>query len=600
MKVCNRYVTERENETAYTIAKLLRVDIDALMTANAKGLPELRKSSKLRAQTWLVAPAPLALQTRPSMSSSKDKQKDTKKDMLHFDAEGDEPEDQEVEHEEHEEHEHEHEHEEEEEQEQEQEQVETRRTGRAKASATAMMGGAKAPAPAKVHVLTKARCRAGCARKDAAHQDAAHQDELHQHLPLTPLSRRSTGGATAKKRVRERGGNKCAKAHAISRGAARRRSSSKPGTEQHRSAGSAAQKGTLVSNTQRNASREHEASGTVGMDGDTTSSSDSSEDESKSGNRFASRDAFGIFVYDARDAGEAKSRSGKRESEEGKRVRFANLLLPVVAEVEKVANQTDGRWTRGLHKKTSDHIAEQHLKMLGISQVPSGTAVLDTDGGACVWTPKSILRPFQLHQSQESINVALMRCKMSIQSSVTRGTKKAVTNKSRLNNLATSSTKKSGKSHTKCVAGGVSSESEHVAQVEEEVEEEEDDSDVDSDVENMACVECDSKSQAHSMLLCDGCDDGYHMACIDPPLKVIPEGEWYCTECLEMKNLCCQVCGSAEREDEMMLCDACACGWHLECVSPALSCIPEDDWSLCPYFLLSRIITFCVAVLGLV
>ena len=39
--------------------------------------------------------------------------------------------------------------------------------------------------------------------------------------------------------------------------------------------------------------------------------------------------------------------------------------------MEKFANRTEGRWTRGLHKKTSDQIAEQHLKMLGQSQMPA-------------------------------------------------------------------------------------------------------------------------------------------------------------------------------------------------------------------------------------
>ena len=44
--------------------------------------------------------------------------------------------------------------------------------------------------------------------------------------------------------------------------------------------------------------------------------------------RFASRDEFGVFMYDSEDA-----------ESSGKRVRFANLLLPVVTEVEKLANQ---------------------------------------------------------------------------------------------------------------------------------------------------------------------------------------------------------------------------------------------------------------------
>lgn len=84
------------------------------------------------------------------------------------------------------------------------------------------------------------------------------------------------------------------------------------------------------------------------------------------------------------------------------------------------------------------------------------------------------------------------------------------------------------------------------------------------------------------MLLCDGCDDGFHMHCLDPALQSIPEGDWYCNECEVMQQLCCQVCASPERGDEMILCDQCDLGWHLTCVSPPLASIPEHDWSLSP------------------
>ena len=74
---------------------------------------------------------------------------------------------------------------------------------------------------------------------------------------------------------------------------------------------------------------------------------------------------------------------------EGKRrVRFANLLLPVVQQVEKLASQTDGRWTRGLHKKTSDHIAELHLQKLGQSQAPSERAKREALAGGGVYKMK--------------------------------------------------------------------------------------------------------------------------------------------------------------------------------------------------------------------
>ena len=33
------------------------------------------------------------------------------------------------------------------------------------------------------------------------------------------------------------------------------------------------------------------------------------------------------------------------------------------------------------------------------------------------------------------------------------------------------------------------------------------------------------------MLLCDGCDHGYHTYCTVPPIEVVPEGDWFCKDC---------------------------------------------------------------------
>ena len=38
------------------------------------------------------------------------------------------------------------------------------------------------------------------------------------------------------------------------------------------------------------------------------------------------------------------------------------------------------------------------------------------------------------------------------------------------------------------------------------------------------------------MLLCDGCDKGFHTYCVDPPIEVIPEGDWFCPECEEKRS----------------------------------------------------------------
>lgn len=48
---------------------------------------------------------------------------------------------------------------------------------------------------------------------------------------------------------------------------------------------------------------------------------------------------------------------------------------------------------------------------------------------------------------------------------------------------------------------------------------------------NARCRLCKRKGDAEHMLLCDACDRGHHMYCLKPPIKEIPEGEWFCADC---------------------------------------------------------------------
>lgn len=36
-------------------------------------------------------------------------------------------------------------------------------------------------------------------------------------------------------------------------------------------------------------------------------------------------------------------------------------------------------------------------------------------------------------------------------------------------------------------------------------------------------------------MLCDSCDAGYHIFCLDPPLDAVPDGDWACPECAASK-----------------------------------------------------------------
>ena len=48
---------------------------------------------------------------------------------------------------------------------------------------------------------------------------------------------------------------------------------------------------------------------------------------------------------------------------------------------------------------------------------------------------------------------------------------------------------------------------------------------------NVRCRICRRKGGDEYMLLCDGCDHGYHTYCLRPPLQYVPEGDWFCYDC---------------------------------------------------------------------
>ena len=48
---------------------------------------------------------------------------------------------------------------------------------------------------------------------------------------------------------------------------------------------------------------------------------------------------------------------------------------------------------------------------------------------------------------------------------------------------------------------------------------------------NTKCRICRRKTDPENMLICDGCDRGYHMYCLKPKLKAVPKGDWFCYDC---------------------------------------------------------------------
>ena len=45
------------------------------------------------------------------------------------------------------------------------------------------------------------------------------------------------------------------------------------------------------------------------------------------------------------------------------------------------------------------------------------------------------------------------------------------------------------------------------------------------------CEICFEATDPSNMLLCDGCDVGYHTFCLRPKVTDVPHGNWYCSRC---------------------------------------------------------------------
>ncbi|XP_005096696.2 PHD and RING finger domain-containing protein 1 [Aplysia californica] len=50
------------------------------------------------------------------------------------------------------------------------------------------------------------------------------------------------------------------------------------------------------------------------------------------------------------------------------------------------------------------------------------------------------------------------------------------------------------------------------------------------------CEVCGQADREDRLLLCDGCDMGYHCECLDPPLAQVPVDEWFCPDCQQARD----------------------------------------------------------------
>jgi len=105
----------------------------------------------------------------------------------------------------------------------------------------------------------------------------------------------------------------------------------------------------------------------------------------------------------------------------------------------------------------------------------------------------------------------------------------------------------------------------------------------DKSIMKASCQFCHGGDNENALLLCDSCDKGYHTYCFKPAITIIPEGDWYCYECINKATgeKHCLVCGDQESKPGLITCSSCPRAYHTSCIQPSMAKTPRGKWH-CP------------------
>ena len=93
------------------------------------------------------------------------------------------------------------------------------------------------------------------------------------------------------------------------------------------------------------------------------------------------------------------------------------------------------------------------------------------------------------------------------------------------------------------------------------------------------CFVCGSAGLDDALsVFCADCGEAFHAACVSAPLESMgraARATWRCQNCKV-----CEVCGTctSDEEGELIFCELCDKGYHLHCLSPPLRAVPEGTW----------------------
>ncbi|XP_072019979.1 LOW QUALITY PROTEIN: bromodomain adjacent to zinc finger domain protein 2B-like [Amphiura filiformis] len=103
----------------------------------------------------------------------------------------------------------------------------------------------------------------------------------------------------------------------------------------------------------------------------------------------------------------------------------------------------------------------------------------------------------------------------------------------------------------------------------------------DKSIMKVFCQLCRKGDNEALLLLCDGCDKGFHTYCFKPKMEKIPEGDWYCSVCVSKATGEPGTCIECQKTGKLLKCNQCPRSYHLNCLNPQLSKMPRGKW-MCP------------------
>lgn len=59
---------------------------------------------------------------------------------------------------------------------------------------------------------------------------------------------------------------------------------------------------------------------------------------------------------------------------------------------------------------------------------------------------------------------------------------------------------------------------------------------VPANIDTLVCELCSGGYHEDKIILCDKCDKGFHLFCLSPPLTEVPEGDWICPLCKKAES----------------------------------------------------------------